>query len=263
VVFTWHSDENDDRLRGKMENNGKLYVIGIGPGNNNLLTVRAKEALERCEIIVGYATYLNLIDDFFSGKEVVSSRMTQEVDRCQKAIEYAQNGKTTALISGGDPGVFGMAGPLLELVAKSGASVDVEIIPGISAAQAASAILGSPLMHDHCIISLSDRLTPWEIIQKRLHSAAQGDFVTVLYNPQSMGRPDYLRQTAELFLYYRTPQTPVGIVKNAARSGETKLFTTLELLGDTAVDMFSIVIVGNSKSYICDGYMITPRGYDL
>jgi precorrin-3B C17-methyltransferase len=242
---------------------GKILVIGIGPGSVADMTIRAKQALEEADVMVGYSTYLDLIRDAFPGKEYLSSGMTREVERCQLVIEQALRGKTVALISSGDSGIYGMAGIMLEVVNRSGAAIALEIIPGVTAASAASALLGAPLGHDFAVISLSDLLTPWEVIDKRLRLAAEGDFVICLYNPKSKNRPAYLGMAREIILHSRSGTTPVGIVRNAGRTDETNWVTTLDRMLEYEVDMLTVVIVGNSGTYIEKGKMITPRGYAL
>jgi len=210
----------------------KLYVVGLGPGNLKNMTYEAREAIESADTVVGYQTYLDLIKPLLSGKEVVSSGMTREVERCREALRLAAEGRTVALVSSGDAGVYGMAGLVLELVGagpcacpdqKGGhggpplQDIEVVIVPGISAVQAAAAVLGAPLMHDFAVISLSDLLTPWELIEKRLSAAAAADFVIALYNPRSKSRVRHIQRAQELLLACRSPQTPVGIVRNACR----------------------------------------------
>ncbi|HTP65664.1 MAG TPA: cobyric acid synthase [Geobacteraceae bacterium] len=255
---------------------GKLFVIGIGPGDLKHMTFEAREALESAEVVIGYKTYLDLIRPLLAGKEVVSSGMTGEVKRCREALELADAGKNVALVSGGDAGIYGMAGLVLELAGKFenvGAPLaapmavptqvpEIVIIPGVSAVQAAAAVLGAPLMHDFAVISLSDLLTPWDTIERRLAAAAAADFVTVLYNPRSKGRTAQLHRARQVLMGSRAPSTPVGIVRNACRLGEEKVVTTLGTMNDAVVDMFSLVIIGNSQTFVDDrGRMVTPRGY--
>ena len=239
----------------------KIYVVGTGPGHPEEMTPRARKVLEKVEIIIGYRTYVDLIRASFPGKEFISSGMTQEVERCVTALEKALEGKDVALISGGDSGIYGMAGIMLEVVNQSGHPVAVEIIPGVTAANAAAAVLGAPIMHDFAVISLSDRLTPLELIYKRLECAAAGDFVICLYNPKSNGRTGHLATARKIILKYREGATPVGIVRNAAREDETHQIATLESMLDYGIDMFTVVIIGNSGTYLANGRMITPRGY--
>ena len=250
---------------------GKLYVVGIGPGDSRHLTPAARTAIEAAEVVAGYQIYLDLIPELLVGKELLVSGMRQEVERCRQALDRAAAGASVALVSGGDAGVYGMAGLTLELANNVEAQhaaplqdVDIEIIPGISALQAAAARLGAPLMHDFAVISLSDLLTPWELIVQRLEAAAAADFVVVLYNPKSTGRTTQIEMAREILLRQRDGATPVGIVRNACRAGETVVVTTLETFTAHPIDMFSLVIVGNAATYVDDrGRMITPRGYDV
>ncbi|MRR56412.1 MAG: cobyric acid synthase, partial [Deltaproteobacteria bacterium] len=220
------------------------------------------EAIESADTVVGYQTYLDLIKPLLTGKEVVSSGMTREVERCREALRLAAEGRTVALVSSGDSGVYGMAGLVLELSPPE--NIEVVIVPGVSAVQAAAAVLGAPLMHDFAVISLSDLLTPWELIEKRLTAAAAADFVVALYNPRSKGRVRHIERARELLLASRSPQTPVGIVRNACREGEEKILSTLAEMPLDSIDMFSLVIIGNSATYV-DGQMrmVTPRGYSV
>lgn len=212
---------------------------------------------------MGYKTYIELISGLLDNKEVVSTGMTREVERCNLAIERALGGKKVTLVSSGDPGVYGMAGLALELLEQHGAldAVDVEVIPGITSATAAAACLGAPLMHDFVVISLSDLLTPWEVIEKRLEFAARGDFVVVLYNPASKKRTEQIRTARRLMLEHKNDKTPVGIVRNAAREDEEKVITDLEHMLEHPIDMFSTVVIGNSQTRLAGQYMVTPRGY--
>lgn len=242
---------------------GKIYVVGIGPGNNDLLTLRAKDALIKADVIVGYKVYIDLIEKIISQKKCIHSQMTKEIDRCKMAINKAEEGNIVALVSSGDAGIYGMAGPLLEIADEQKSKISIEVVPAVSAFNGAAARLGAPIMHDHCSISLSDRLTPWEIIEKRLHLAAEGDFVVSLYNPKSKGRPHYISDTTNIFLKYRDANTVVGIVKNAEREGEKIVITTLVNMLNHDIDMFTIVIIGNQSTKNIDSKMITPRGYKI
>ncbi len=254
----------------------KLFVVGIGPGDLKHMTYEAREAVESADAVVGYKTYLELIRPLLSGKEVFSSGMTKETERCREALRLAAEGRTVALVSGGDSGVYGMAGLVLELVnappfEKGGPGgisraddIDIIIVPGVSAVQAAAAALGAPLMHDFAVISLSDLLTPWKLIEKRLEAAAAADFVVALYNPRSKGRPVHMERARDVLLSSRPPQTPVGIVRNACRAGEEKIVATLADIPIDRIDMFSLVIIGNSSTYTDSrGRMVTPRGYEV
>lgn len=229
------------------------------------MTPKAAAAIDEAEIIVGYNTYIALIRDRIAGKPVVGNGMRQEVERCQKAVDLAAEGRSVAVISSGDPGVYGMAGLVLELVQKlpEVKRPACEIIPGLTAANTSAAALGAPLMHDYAVISLSDLMTPWEQIKKRARLAAEGDFVIAIYNPKSRGRADYLNQIRDIVLEFRSPETPVGIVRKAGRPGMNWTVSTLEKLPEEDVDMQSTVIIGNSNTYVSGGFMITPRGYKL
>lgn len=238
-----------------------INVVGIGPGDLEMMTFKAKSALEESDVIVGYKTYTNLIMPIIKDKEIVSNGMKQEVQRCEEAIRIAKAGKIVSVVSSGDAGVYGMAGLILELL--NGDDMKVNIIPGVTASTAASAILGAPLMHDYCHISLSDLLTPMELIEKRIAMASEGDFVICLYNPRSKGREGHLEKAIEIIKKHRKIDTPLGIVKNAAREKEEKIITTIGEIDYTVVDMTSIVIIGNSSTYVENNNMITPRGYKV
>ncbi|EGT0696068.1 TPA: precorrin-3B C(17)-methyltransferase [Clostridium perfringens] len=237
---------------------GKLYVIGIGPGGLDEMTLRAVKAIEESDIIVGYTKYIEMVKDLIKDKEIFKTGMRGEEERCREALELSKD-KKVALISTGDSGIYGMAGLILEIRKDE----NVEIIPGITASSAAGSVLGAPLMHDNCNISLSDLMTPYEDIKKRVRLAAEGDFVISLYNPKSKGRPHYLRECVDIIKEFRGEKTPIAVVRNALREGESKEIFTLKDFNDEVVDMFSIVIIGNSKSYIKDGYFVTPRGYKI
>ena len=239
----------------------KIYVVGIGPGEMEYMTPKAIEAIENSDLVIGYKTYIELVRAFFKHKEFISSGMTKEVERCKLVLEKALSGKTVALISSGDSGIYGMAGIMLEVVNSSKVDIEVEIVPGITAANAAASVLGAPLMHDFVIISLSDLMTPWEIIRNRIECAAKGDFVICLYNPKSKGRTEYIKMTKEIVSKHRNSKTPVGIVKNARRENESSVITILEEMLNYDIDMFTVVIIGNSTTYIENNRMITPRGY--
>ena len=237
---------------------GKLYVIGIGPGGLDEMTLRAVKAIEESDIIVGYTKYIEMVKDLIKDKEIFKTGMRGEEERCREALELSKD-KKVALISTGDSGIYGMAGLILEMRKDE----NVEIIPGITASSAAGSVLGAPLMHDNCNISLSDLMTPYEDIKKRVRLAAEGDFVISLYNPKSKGRPHYLRECVDIIKEFRGEETPIAVVRNALREGESKEIFILKDFNDEVVDMFSIVIIGNSKSYIKDGYFVTPRGYKI
>jgi adenosylcobyric acid synthase len=242
----------------------KLYVVGIGPGDLKHMTGEARDALAAADTVVGYKTYLDFITPLLEGKETVSTGMMKEVERCREALRIAASGRTVALVSGGDAGIYGMAGLVLELAQgeEGGEKVDIIVIPGVSALQAAAAVLGAPLMHDFAVISLSDLMTPWETIERRIAAATGADFVIAIYNPRSKGRVRQLERARELMLAVRSPETPVGIVRNACREGEERIVTTLDAMLDHPVDMFTLVLVGNSATYVDGaGRMVTPRGY--
>ncbi len=225
------------------------------------MTLAACEVLEKAEVIIGYKTYLDLIPDFLAGKEVISSEMMKEVERCRIALTAAEAGKIVALVSGGDPGIYAMAGLVYELAKETACTCKIEIIPGLAAINSCAARLGAPLMHDFAAISLSDLLTPWEVIEKRLFAAATADFVTAIYNPRSKRRTDQIVRAQEIFLAHRAPATPVGIVTAATRDNETIVVTTLEKMLESDIGMQSTVIIGNSQTYTWNDLMITPRGY--
>ena len=272
-----------DRQGDHSSSQGAIYIVGIGPGGPERLTFEAKKTLESCDIIVGYKTYIDLIKHVIQDKEIFSTGMTQEVERCNKAIELAISGKKVAVVSSGDSGIYGMAGLVLELLQGSGvrgqgakennftrithhaSHIPVSIIPGVPAFCAAAGLLGAPLMHDFASVSLSDLLTPWETIKKRLEMAAEGDFVIILYNPKSKKRVSQLKEAIDIISAHRKHNTPVGIVKDATRKDEAVRVT---VLGDISshydfIDMSTIVIIGNSTTFITDGKMITPRGYNV
>ncbi|AKN32168.1 cobalt-precorrin-3B C(17)-methyltransferase [Clostridium carboxidivorans P7] len=237
---------------------GKLYVVGIGPGGLDYMTVKSVKALEESDIIVGYTKYIEFIKPIIKDKVVFSTGMRGEVERCKKALELSKD-KVVSIVSTGDAGIYGMAGLILEMKKDE----DVEIVPGVTASSAAASVVGAPLMHDNCNISLSDLMTPYDLIKKRVELAAQGDFIISLYNPKSNGRPLYLKECMELIKKYRSGNTPVAVVKNALRDGEEKTLFTIDSFDDANVDMFSIVIIGNTKSYIKDNKFVTPRGYSV
>lgn len=235
-----------------------IYVVGIGPGSKENMTYEAARTIENSDVIVGYKTYVDLVKDIVKDKEVISNGMKQEIDRVKKAIEISKTGKTVAVISSGDAGVYGMAGLVLELSGNE----EVNIVSGVTASTAAASLLGAPLMHDFCHISLSDLLTPLDLIYKRISLASQGDFVICIYNPRSKGRPDYLKKSFELMKEYKAGSTPVGIVRNAGREDQQVRICTIDTIDYETVDMLSIVIVGNSSTYIENNKMITKRGYE-
>lgn len=239
----------------------KIYVVGIGPGNSEYMTPQARNAIEESDVVVGYHLYVELVKDLTEGKEVKSTAMKQEVDRCKMALESALEGKTVAFVCSGDAGVYGMAGVMAE-VAEAHPEVEIVTIPGITAACSGAAVLGAPLIHDFAVISLSDLLTPWEKIEKRLKLAAEADFCVVLYNPKSKKRYDYIDKAAEIMSSSKSWDTPCGYVKNIGRDGECGTVCTMkELLNNDDIDMFTTVFIGNSATKVINGKMVTPRGY--
>lgn len=238
----------------------KLYVVGIGPGAYEKMTIEAAEALKQSDVIIGYTVYVDLVKEHFPGKEFLTTPMKKEVERCKMAFEEAMKGKTVSMICSGDAGVYGMAGLMYE-VGINYPEVELSIIAGVTAATGGAAVLGAPLIHDFCLISLSDLLTPWEKIETRLLDAAHGDFVVCLYNPSSKKRHDYLQKACDLMLKYKSPETVCGIVGNIGRDGESEKVMTLKELRDTQVDMFTTVFIGNSQTKNVNGKMVTPRGY--
>ena len=240
-----------------------IYVIGIGPGCRDLMTQEAISAMEDAEVIVGYKTYIKLGEDFVKDKEVVQNGMRKEVDRCQDAIDIAKTGKKVAVISSGDAGIYGMAGLILELITKQELDIPVKVVPGVTASIGAAAVLGAPIMHDFCHISLSDLMTPWEVIEKRLRLAAEADFVICLYNPRSKGRSEHLANAFKIKGEFKDGSTPVGIVKDVGREDQEKFICTFDTMDFERVDMTTMVIIGNKSTYIHDDLMITPRGYTV
>lgn len=244
---------------------GKLYVVGIGPGGDNGMTLQAQTVLKDCDVIVGYTRYVKLVNKYTQDKEVYQTGMHGEVERCKKAVEIASGDKNVVVVSSGDSGVYGMAGLILEIVDKDRYSdtVDVEVVPGMTSGNSCAALLGAPLMHDYVTLSLSDWLTNIELIEKRLHCVGQGDFIVAIYNPKSKARPDIINKAQEILLQYKAPDTPVGIVKNAYRDGQSVEITTLQDMLTCHIDMLTTIIVGNSSTYVADGKMVTPRGYKV
>lgn len=240
----------------------KISVIGIGPGAYENLTIRADQALKECDTVVGYTVYVDLVKEYYGEKEFLSTPMKREVDRCRLAFEEAKKGKKVVMVCSGDAGVYGMAGLMYE-VGEEFPEVELEVIPGITAALAGGAVLGAPLTHDFAVISLSDLLTPWETIEERLHAAAKADFCVSLYNPSSKKRKDYLKKACDIFLQYKSGDTVCGYVKNIGREGEEMTILSLKELVDTEVDMFTTVFIGNSNTKVLRDKMITPRGYQI
>jgi cobalt-factor III methyltransferase len=245
---------------------GKIFVVGFGPGSAEHLTPAAREAIEQCDVCIGYKTYIELVRPLLAGKKIIATGMTEEIDRGRKAYKLAQEGKRVAVVSSGDSGVYGMAGLVYEVLEQAGwdplnPDVDLKIIPGVTAACSIGAILGAPLNHDFCSISLSTLLTPWEAIEKRLEAAASADFVTALYNPKSARRDWQIVKAQEIFLKQRLPHTPVGLVKSGFRDGEIVVKTTLDKMADQEIGMLTTLIIGNSQTYYFKDIMLTPRGY--
>ena len=239
----------------------KVYVVGIGPGGVEQITPQARAAMDRAEVLCGYTVYIDLIRPLYPDKEVFTTPMTQEIRRGRWAMETAHSGKTAAMLCSGDAGVYGMAGPLLQLCPEF-PDVEVEVVPGVTAALSGGAVLGAPLTHDFCVISLSDLLTPWETIENRLRCAARGDFSICLYNPSSKKRADYLRRACDIVLEEKGGETVCGWVRNIGREGQKRRVLTLAALRDEAVDMFTTVFIGSSTTQSIGGWMVTPRGYE-
>ncbi len=240
-----------------------IYVVGIGPGNKEYMTLEALETIKKCDIIIGYKTYIGLIEDLLAGKTVLENGMRQEVDRCKKTLDLSAQGHRVALISGGDSGVYAMAGLVYELNSKLDKREEIRVVQGVTSSISAAASLGAPLMHDFCQISLSDLMTDWSLIEKRLELASMADFVICIYNPKSKGRPNHLKRAFEIMQAYKPATTPVGIVKNAGRTNEEKYIKTLESMDFEVCDMSTMIIVGNKETYIDGDKIITPRGYGI
>ncbi len=244
---------------------GKILLVGFGPGAEEHMSIRALEAIKESDVVIGYSTYINLVKDLLDGKEVIKKGMTEEIDRCIEAYEQAQMGKTVSLISSGDIGVYGMAGPTFEVLLKSGwkpgSDISVEIIPGSTALSACASLVGAPLTHDFCSISLSDLLTPWPTIANRIDAAGRSDFVVALYNPKSGRRTQQIVEAQRILLQYRKPDTPVAIVKSAYREAQNIQMVRLDEMKDCKIGMLTTVLVGNTSTYMEEGLMITPRGY--
>ncbi len=238
----------------------KIYVTGLGPGAADQMTIRARKVLERCPVIIGYTVYIDLIRDEFPDKTYLSTPMRKEADRCRMAFAEAEKGQDVAMVCSGDAGIYGMAGLICE-IGRDYPEIGIEIVPGITAASGGAAVLGAPLMHDFAVISLSDLLTPWEKIERRLDAAAAADFVICLYNPSSRKRADYLERACEIVLKHKKGDTVCGIVRNIGREGESCEILSLEQLREKKVDMFTTVFIGNSATMELNGRMVTPRGY--
>lgn len=239
----------------------KVYAVGLGPGGKEMMTEEAICAIEKSDVICGYTVYVDLITSMFPEKETFTTPMKKEIDRCKWALETAQSGKTVAMVCSGDSGVYGMAGLLLQLL-HSYKDVEVEVVPGITAAISGAAVLGAPVGHDFCVISLSDLLTPWDLIVKKLELAAEGDFITCLYNPRSKKRIEHLTTACNIMLKHRSEDTVCGWVKNIGREGEEYRICTLKELDNEPIDMFTTVFIGSSQTKLVDGKMVTPRGYE-
>ncbi|MBA4603697.1 precorrin-3B C(17)-methyltransferase [Thermoactinomyces mirandus] len=256
--------EQGEVTRG-VSKKGKLLLVGFGPGHFRHITERAREAIRESEVIVGYNAYVDIIRDLLTDQEIVRTGMTGEVKRVQEAVRLAELGKVVAVISSGDAGVYGIAGLVFEVLIEKGwhpdTGVEVEVIPGISAINSCASLLGSPVMHDACMISLSDHLTPWETIAKRIEAAASADFVIALYNPKSRRRTRQIEEAQRILLQYRSPGTPVGLVKSAYRQQQHTVLTTLGNMLNHEIGMLTTVLIGNSTTFVYEGFMITPRGY--
>ena len=239
----------------------KIAVVGIGPGEYEQMTLRAIHALQQCDVIIGYTVYVDLVKEYFPGKEMMTTPMRREMERCSLAFEQAEAGRNVAMICSGDAGVYGMAVLILKLGQQHPAGA-IEILPGGTAALSGAAVLGAPLIHDFCVISLSDLLTPWDLIVRRLEHACTADFSICLYNPSSHRRSDYLRKACDIMLQHKSPETVCGLVRSIGREGEEWRVLTLKQLRDTEVDMFTTVFIGNTQTKECGGRMVTPRGYE-
>ena len=242
---------------------GRLHVVGFGPGGKEHMTFKAAEVIQNADVVTGYTAYVNMMKPIFPDKTYKATGMMKEVERCRMAIEDAMSGLDVAMISSGDSGIYGMAGIVYQLAEEMGADIEIDTIPGMTAASTAASVLGAPLMHDLAIISLSDLMTPLDLIMKRVDCAGMGDMIVCLYNPKSKTRTEYLNDAQKILLKYRKPETPVGVVRNAGRDDESKQITTLGEMDKADVDMFSIVIIGNSQTYESNGRIITPRGYRI
>ncbi|NOV29334.1 precorrin-3B C(17)-methyltransferase [Methylomonas sp. ZR1] len=248
-----------------MKKAGKILLVGIGPGAHEHMTARARQAIAEADVVIGYSTYIKLVQDLLDGKEVIKKGMTEELDRSIEAYEHAKQGKIVAMVSSGDIGVYGMAGPTYELLLDSGWTPDdpiqVEVVPGSTALSSCASLVGAPLTHDFCSISLSDLLTPWSVIARRLESAARGDFVVALYNPKSGRRTQHIVEAQTILLRHRSPDTPVAIVKSGYRARQHIQLVRLAEMADCDIGMLTTVLVGNSSTFVRAGLMVTPRGY--
>ena len=241
----------------------KIYIVGMGPGTGEMMTPQADQALKNSDVIVGYPVYLKLLGDAYQEKEFLSTPMKQEVRRCEMCFEEAEKGKTVSMVCSGDAGVYGMASLLYEM-SETHPSCELEVIPGITAANSGAAVLGAPLNHDYCVISLSDLMTPWELIERRLKAAAEGDFCMAIYNPSSRQRADYLMRACDILLKNGVePERACGYAENIGRDNTTCVTCTLAELKECEVNMFTTVFVGNSRTKMINGKLVTPRGYTL
>lgn len=240
-----------------------IYVIGTGPGKKEYMTLEAIEAIKNCDTIVGYKTYINLIRDLIEGKDIIENGMRQERDRCSEALKLSSEGKTVGLVSGGDSGIYGMAGLVYELNSKLDKKENIKIVSGVTSSISAASVLGAPIMHDFCQISLSDLMTDWNLIEKRIKLASEADFVIAIYNPRSKGRSEHLKRAFEIMSEFKSPDTPVGIVKNSGRENEEYFIMKFKDMDFEICDMSTMVIIGNKESYIDNGKIITPRGYNI
>lgn len=244
---------------------GKIMLVGFGPGAAEHMTYRARAAIEEADVVIGYTTYIKLVRGLLAGKEVIRKGMTEEVDRCVEAYAYARQGKKVALISSGDVGVYGMAGPTYEVLFQQGwapgSDIEVEVVPGATALNACASLVGAPLTHDFCSISLSDLLTPWPVIRKRIDAAGAADFVIALYNPKSGRRTRQIAEAQKILLRHHRPDTPVAVVKSAYRRRQNIQMTILDQMAECDIGMLTTVLIGNSASFVRDGLLITPRGY--
>ncbi len=241
---------------------GKMWVVGIGPGGYEQMTMQAANVIGACDVIAGYTVYTDLIREHFPDKEILATPMRQEEKRCRLAIEAALSGKNVVMVCSGDAGVYGMAGLILELCEQY-PPLDVGIVSGVTAALSGAAVLGAPLMHDFAVISLSDLMTPWELIEKRLAACASADMGICLYNPASRKRADYLKKACEIIMKYQSAETICGIVRQIGRDGEESRVMTLRELAGYQADMFTTVFIGNSRTKVTGGRMVTPRGYKV
>ncbi len=241
---------------------GRIYIVGMGPGSEDMMTKRASEVLKQADVIIGYTVYIKLLEDTFRHKELLTTPMRQERKRCHMCFAEAAKGKVVALVCSGDAGIYGLASLMYE-IGQEYPGTELEVIPGITAANSGAAVLGAPLNHDFCTISLSDLLTPWEKIEKRLVAAAAGDFVIALYNPSSHKRKDYLLRACEILLRTIEPERPCGYVENIGREGTKYVVCTLGELKDAQVNMFTTVFIGSMGTRIIDGKLVTRRGYQI